>query len=119
MSESPTSISARKNCRLSPKKAASRGQESADFQDVQCGRHLQTKHELAMIAADAIGDQTDLGYVIYCDTGKFCTAWSLMLADIGYVHSWTKKGPAVYDGSMEEWTERSERPGRDGRTGAK
>ena len=36
--------------------------------------------------------------ITYCDTGKTCTAWAIILSDIlGY------KDVKIYDGSTEEW----------------
>ena len=54
--------------------------------------------ELASIASGIVGADKNREIVTYCDTGKFCTAWSLILSDLlGY------KDVKVYDGSSMEW----------------
>ena len=58
----------------------------------------KTKNELSAIATPAVGADLSKEIIIYCDTGKFCTGWWLMLHDLlGY------KDVKVYDGSMMEW----------------
>jgi thiosulfate/3-mercaptopyruvate sulfurtransferase len=58
----------------------------------------KSKDELAAIAAKAVGTDLSKEIILYCDTGKFCTAWWFMLGDLlGY------KGVKIYDGSMMEW----------------
>jgi thiosulfate/3-mercaptopyruvate sulfurtransferase len=54
--------------------------------------------ELAAIAAGVVGADKDKEIITYCDTGKFCTAWSLILSDLlGY------KDVKIYYGSSQEW----------------
>jgi thiosulfate/3-mercaptopyruvate sulfurtransferase len=54
--------------------------------------------ELAAIASKVVGTDKDKEIITYCDTGKFCTAWSLILSDLlGY------KDVKIYDGSSQEW----------------
>ena len=54
--------------------------------------------ELASIASGIVGMDKNREIVTYCDTGKFCTAWSLILSDLlGY------KDVKIYDGSSMEW----------------
>ena len=54
--------------------------------------------ELAAIAAGVVGADKSREIITYCDTGKFCTAWSLILSDLlGY------KDVKVYDGSSQDW----------------
>jgi len=58
----------------------------------------KSKEELAAIAAPVVGTDKAKEIILYCDTGKFCTAWAIMLADvIGY------GDVKVYDGSSQEW----------------
>ena len=58
----------------------------------------KTKSELAALATPAVGTDLSKEIVIYCDTGKFCSAWWFMLHELlGY------KDVKVYDGSMMEW----------------
>ncbi len=64
---------------------------------------FKNKQDLAMAIVDAIGDSTMPTTILYCDTGKTCTGWALVLADVGYVNPYTGMGPMVYEGSMEEW----------------
>jgi thiosulfate/3-mercaptopyruvate sulfurtransferase len=56
------------------------------------------KEELEALAAAAAGTDKDKEIIIYCDTGKFATAWGLILkCSLGY------KDVKLYDGSSEEW----------------
>jgi thiosulfate/3-mercaptopyruvate sulfurtransferase len=64
---------------------------------------FKDKQDLAMIAVDVLTDNTLRGNVLYCDDGKEAAAWALMLADLGYVNSYTRRGPAIFNGSFEEW----------------
>lgn len=58
----------------------------------------KTKEVLAGIAAGVVGSNLSKEIILYCDTGKFCTAWWFMLHELlGY------KDTKVYDGSMMEW----------------
>jgi thiosulfate/3-mercaptopyruvate sulfurtransferase len=58
----------------------------------------KTGNELSAIATPVVGSDLAKEIVIYCDTGKFCSAWWFMLHELlGY------KDVKVYDGSMMEW----------------
>lgn len=58
----------------------------------------KSRDELAALAAKAVGTDLSREIILYCDTGKFCTAWWFMLGDLlGY------KNAKIYDGSMMEW----------------
>jgi len=58
----------------------------------------KSKDELAALATKAVGTDLSKEIILYCDTGKFCTAWWFMLGELlGY------KNVKVYDGSMMEW----------------
>lgn len=60
---------------------------------------FKTKEELEKVAVAAIGTDKSKEIITYCDTGKTCTAWAIILSDIlGY------KDVKIYDGSSEEWT---------------
>ena len=53
---------------------------------------------LAASAAPVVGSDKEKEIILYCDTGKTCTAWWLVLHDaLGY------KNVKVYDGSSMEW----------------
>jgi len=59
---------------------------------------LKTKEELEKVATGVIGTDKTKEIITYCDTGKTCTAWAIILSDIlGY------KDVKIYDGSTEEW----------------
>jgi thiosulfate/3-mercaptopyruvate sulfurtransferase len=56
------------------------------------------KAVLAALAGKIAGNDLDKEIIVYCDTGKTCTSWALILTDIlGY------KDVKVYDGSSMEW----------------
>ena len=58
----------------------------------------KTGNELSAIATPVVGSDLSKEIIIYCDTGKFCSAWWFMLHELlGY------KDVKVYDGSMMEW----------------
>jgi len=58
----------------------------------------KTGNELSAIATPVVGSDISKEIIIYCDTGKFCSAWWFMLHELlGY------KDVKVYDGSMMEW----------------
>jgi thiosulfate/3-mercaptopyruvate sulfurtransferase len=58
----------------------------------------KAKEELARLATGAVGTDTSKEIILYCDTGKFCTAWWFMLHEqLGYINV------KAYDGSMMEW----------------
>lgn len=60
---------------------------------------LKSKDELEKVAIGVIGTDKTREIITYCDTGKTCTAWAIILSDmLGY------KDVKIYDGSMEEWT---------------
>lgn len=53
---------------------------------------------LAAAATPVVGSDKDKEIIVYCDTGKTCTAWWLVLHDLlGY------KNVKDYDGSSMEW----------------
>jgi thiosulfate/3-mercaptopyruvate sulfurtransferase len=59
---------------------------------------FKEKEELKALAAAAAGADKDKEIIVYCDTGKFATAWALILkCNFGY------KDVKIYDGSSEEW----------------
>ncbi|MFO7570221.1 MAG: rhodanese-like domain-containing protein [Smithellaceae bacterium] len=56
------------------------------------------KAALAALAEKAAGTDLSRELILYCDTGKTCTAWALILTDmLGY------KNVKIYDGSSMEW----------------
>lgn len=56
------------------------------------------KAALAGLAEKAAGNDLSREVILYCDTGKTCTSWALILADmLGY------KDVKIYDGSTMEW----------------
>jgi len=56
------------------------------------------KDELAALAAPVVGTDKAKEIILYCDTGKFATAWAFLLSDVlGY------GDVKVYDGSSQEW----------------
>jgi thiosulfate/3-mercaptopyruvate sulfurtransferase len=58
----------------------------------------KAKDALATLAAGVVGADKDKEIFIYCDTGKFSTAWWFMLHEVlGY------KNARSYDGSSMEW----------------
>jgi len=58
----------------------------------------KSKEDIAAVATPVVGADLSKEIIIYCDTGKFCTAWWFMLHELlGY------KDVKVYDGSMMEW----------------
>jgi thiosulfate/3-mercaptopyruvate sulfurtransferase len=59
---------------------------------------FKSSGELAAVAEGKIGKDKAKEIITYCDTGKFCTAWSFLLTELfGY------KDVKVYDGSAQEW----------------
>lgn len=63
------------------------------------------KAALAALAAAAVGADQAKEIFIYCDTGKFCTAWWFMLHEVlGY------KNARSYDGSTMEWAKDAAAP---------
>ena len=56
------------------------------------------KATLAALAEKAAGSDLNKELILYCDTGKTCTAWAFILTEmLGY------KDAKVYDGSSMEW----------------
>jgi thiosulfate/3-mercaptopyruvate sulfurtransferase len=56
------------------------------------------KAALAALAEKAAGNDLAREIIVYCDTGKTCTSWALIMTDmLGY------KDVKVYDGSSMEW----------------
>jgi len=65
----------------------------------------KSKDALAAEAAKAVGTDTSKEIILYCDTGKFCTAWWFMLHELlGY------KNAKAYDGSMMEYAKDAAAP---------
>ena len=65
---------------------------------------FKSKQELANMAVPVVGDQTSKEIITYCDTGRFCSAWTVILMDLGY------KKVRNYEGSMEEWSKEPNAP---------
>ena len=57
------------------------------------------KEALAAIATPVVGADLSKEIIVYCDTGKFCSAWWFMLHE-----ALRYKDVKVYDGSAQEWT---------------
>lgn len=56
------------------------------------------KEALAALAQKVVGSDLSKEIIVYCDTGKTCTAWALIMTDmLGY------QNVKVYDGSTMEW----------------
>jgi len=56
------------------------------------------KATLAALAGKVVGTDLTKEMILYCDTGKTCTSWALIMTDLlGY------KDVKVYDGSSMEW----------------
>jgi thiosulfate/3-mercaptopyruvate sulfurtransferase len=56
------------------------------------------KAEIASLATKAAGNDPNKEIILYCDTGKTCTSWAFIMADLlGY------KDVKIYDGSFMEW----------------
>jgi thiosulfate/3-mercaptopyruvate sulfurtransferase len=59
---------------------------------------FKSSAELAAVITGKIGNDKAKEIITYCDTGKFCTAWSFLMTELfGY------KDVKVYDGSSQEW----------------
>jgi len=59
---------------------------------------FKSKADLAALVAGVTGTDTTKEVILYCDTGKVCTAWAFIMTDLlGY------KNVKLYDGSTEEW----------------
>ena len=59
---------------------------------------FNSKADLAAAAVAVVGSDKSKEIIVYCDTGKVCTAWAYILADLfGYTNV------KDYDGSTEEW----------------
>jgi thiosulfate/3-mercaptopyruvate sulfurtransferase len=58
----------------------------------------KSKDELAAAASPVVGTDKGKEIILYCDTGKICTAWAFLLSDVlGY------SDVKLYDGSSQEW----------------
>jgi len=56
------------------------------------------KSALAALAQKAAGNDLSKEIIVYCDTGKTCTGWALIMTDmLGY------QNVKAYDGSSMEW----------------
>ena len=65
----------------------------------------KTKEALAALATAAVGADMAKEIFVYCDTGKFCSAWWFMLHDVlGY------RNVRSYDGSLMEWAKDAAAP---------
>ena len=63
------------------------------------------KEDLEAMAAGVIGKDKSKEIIVYCDTGKVCTAWWYILTEVlGY------KNVKTYDGSTEEWAKDPKAP---------
>jgi thiosulfate/3-mercaptopyruvate sulfurtransferase len=59
---------------------------------------FKSKTELETLAKGVAGTDMNRPIVVYCDTGKVCTAWAFILTEVlGYANV------KIYDGSTEEW----------------
>jgi len=67
---------------------------------------FRAKDDLAAMADGVLGkDNKSREFILYCDTGKFCTAWWFALTqEFGY------KNVKIYDGAMEEWAKDPQAP---------
>jgi thiosulfate/3-mercaptopyruvate sulfurtransferase len=66
---------------------------------------FKKKEELESIAARVVGTDRSKEIITYCDAGKCCPTWALILSQVlGY------KNVRLYDGSFEEWTKDSSLP---------
>jgi thiosulfate/3-mercaptopyruvate sulfurtransferase len=60
---------------------------------------FKSKAELEAIAKPVVGADLNKEIIVYCDSGKVCTVWWLLLSDmLGY------KNVKAYDGSAQEWS---------------
>jgi thiosulfate/3-mercaptopyruvate sulfurtransferase len=58
----------------------------------------KSKAELETILKPVVGTDMAREIIVYCDSGKVCTVWWLLLSDMsGY------KNVKAYDGSMQDW----------------
>jgi thiosulfate/3-mercaptopyruvate sulfurtransferase len=66
---------------------------------------FKTKADLEAAAVTVVGNDKSKEIILYCDTGKVCTAWAYILTELfGY------KDVKDYDGSTEEWMKDPEAP---------
>jgi thiosulfate/3-mercaptopyruvate sulfurtransferase len=66
---------------------------------------FKDKGELSKIASGVVGNDMTKEIIMYCDTGKVCSAWSFLLTELmGY------KDVKTYDGSTEEWAKDPQAP---------
>jgi thiosulfate/3-mercaptopyruvate sulfurtransferase len=66
---------------------------------------VKTKEDLDAMAQGVVGKNKAKEVIVYCDTGKVCTVWWLVLSEmLGY------KKVKNYEGSMEEWTKDPKAP---------
>jgi thiosulfate/3-mercaptopyruvate sulfurtransferase len=71
----------------------------------QEGTLFKSKADLAAQVTAAVGTDMTKEIILYCDSGRVCTAWAFIMSDLlGYPKI------KVYDGSMEEWTKDSAAP---------
>jgi thiosulfate/3-mercaptopyruvate sulfurtransferase len=66
---------------------------------------FKKKDDLENLAIAAVGKDKSKEILTYCDAGKCCPTWALILTSVlGY------KNDKPYDGSFAEWTKDSELP---------
>jgi thiosulfate/3-mercaptopyruvate sulfurtransferase len=60
---------------------------------------VKPKEDLEAMAQGVVGKNRAKEVIVYCDSGKLCTAWWLVFSEmLGY------RKVKSYEGSMEEWT---------------
>jgi thiosulfate/3-mercaptopyruvate sulfurtransferase len=63
-----------------------------------CGMVYKGADALKSMAVAVIGDDLNREIIVYCDTGRFASAWWFVLTEVlGY------KNVKLYDGSTQEW----------------
>lgn len=59
---------------------------------------FRTREELKSITSAVVGKDKEKEIILYCDTGKVCTAWSFIMTEL-----LSYRNVKVYSGSAEEW----------------
>ncbi|HEY3278274.1 MAG TPA: rhodanese-like domain-containing protein [Syntrophorhabdaceae bacterium] len=66
---------------------------------------FKAKGDVEAMASGVLGQDKAREYILYCDTGKFCSAlWFALTQSLDY------KNVKIYDGAMEEWTKDPQAP---------